>query len=297
MKIFNFFTSRKSTRAGKKTGRKQSDPRQRRSAKLWKERLRRYGIASLVAVLAIWLGTLGFVSGSFSKFGNWAQNGLTQQFYQQTANAGFKVNDILVHGRTHTDADTLLATLDIEKGVSVFSVDLEEARRKLEEISWIDRARLARRLPDTIYVEIKEHTPVALWQFKKELSVIDQNGLILTTENLDTFKHLPLVVGADAPEHVVELLALMQAEPEIADYLEAAVRIGSRRWDLRLKNGLRVKLPEENVELALRKLVKAQEDENLFERNISSVDLRLPDKMIVDTAETETTTTKKQKSI
>ena len=254
--------------------------RTRRSVKLWRSRARKIVLVTALAGVTIWLVAIGWVSNSYSRAWHWTE----QKVYTRTAALGFRVDDILVDGRVNTPAQELLAKLGIRQGQSIFSVDLDQAQRNLETIPWIDHAYIARRLPDKIYIRLKERTPIALWQFRKQLSVIDQDGIVLTDHDLDRFKSLPMVVGEDAPQHVAELVGLLNAEPEIAHYLEAAVRVGHRRWNLQLKNHLLVKLPEKNVELALRRLVLAQQQQGLFDKNISVVDLRLPDRMVVEPA-------------
>jgi cell division protein FtsQ len=114
------------------------------------------------------------------------------------------------------------------------------------------------------------------------MSLIDDEGRTLTSDNLDEFQSLPLVVGEDAPEHTADLLKLLGAEPSVADRIASAVRVGGRRWDLRLKNGMTVKLPEKDAELALSRLAKEEADRRLFNRQITSIDLRLPDEMVVE---------------
>jgi len=152
---------------------------------------------------------------------------------------------------------------------------------------------VTRRLPATIVVEITERVPAALWQYQKKISVIDLSGRALTSKNLEAYKSLPLVVGEDAPLHIAGFLALMQAEPDVARELASAVRVGGRRWDLRLKNGLLVKLPEQDTELALRKLASQQVKNGLFGKDILAVDLRIPDQMVVEPAVTAQGTAKK----
>lgn len=259
-----------------------SDTRARRSIKVWKSRARRFILGACLALFVLWAGAVGWASGSFTRASDWA----TESFDQASASLGFTVDEVLVQGRHHTDAALLLEKIDIAEGAPIFSVDLLQARAAIEEIPWVSSARVSRRLPNRVYVELTEREPAALWQYKKQLSVIDADGVVLTGHNLDKYRDLPLLVGEDAPLHVKAMVTLLRAEPEIAHRLEAAMRVGGRRWDLRLKNGMHVKLPEQNVELALRRLMAAQEKGGLFDRGVSVVDLRLPEKLVVDLNET-----------
>lgn len=199
-----------------------------------------------------------------------------------TANAGFKVKDILVTGRSQIPAEELLSRLSIKADDPIFGIRMEEAQKSLTDIPWVKDVIISRRLPDKIIIELKERVPVALWQYQKKISVIDQEGIVLTSAALDRYQQLPLVVGEDAPKYTPELMNLLSAEPAIADLLTSAVRVGGRRWDLHLKNNMSVKLPEQNVELALRHLVTAGEQKNIFDRQIISIDLRQPEKIVVE---------------
>lgn len=115
---------------------------------------------------------------------------------------------------------------------------------------------------------------MALWQRNKQLSLIDTHGVILTDKNLGDFKDYIVVVGADVPERAPDFMKLLAAEPEILNKIEAAKSISGRRWDITLKSGAVVKLPENEIPLALRRLAKMQEEENIMDKDISVIDVR-----------------------
>ncbi len=256
------------------------DSRSRRNARLRLLRLRKFGLLAGVVALIGAAGFTGYHSGSFKKISAW----VVTQTLDRTAAAGFKVKDILVTGRQQIPAEELLAHLSIKENMPIFGVDIAEAQQSLADITWIKDVSISRRLPDKIIVELKERTPAALWQYRQKISVIDRDGVVLTSDNLDAWQSLPLVVGESAPQSTAGLLDLLNAEPAIAALLVSAVRVGGRRWDLRLQNGIAVKLPEQDTELALRRLATAEEQKHIFDRNIVSIDLRQPEKMMVSPA-------------
>ena len=61
----------------------------------------------------------------------------------------------------------------------------------------------------------------------------------------------------------------------------AAVLIAERRWNLRLKNGIDVRLPESGVDQALAELITLDHDKKLMSRDLVAIDLRLPDRITV----------------
>lgn len=253
----------------------------RRHARLWAQKLKTIGFFGGGFVVVTGLLLWAWLSGAILSAGSWIHD----KTLATTAAAGFTVEEILVTGRARVSPDDLLARLNIQMGEPIFDVSIAEGQQRIAESSWIDSVTVARRLPDTIVVNITERQPVALWQYQKKISLIDADGHVLAHDNLDAYNDLPLVVGEHAAENVLALLGLLRAEPEIAEQLTAAVRIGNRRWDLKLQNGLLVKLPEDNVELALRKLALSHKNNNLLERDLKLIDLRIPEKLVVEPME------------
>lgn len=253
----------------------------RRHARLWAQQLKTIGLFGGGFLALTGLLLWAWLSGAILSAGSWIHD----KTLSVTAAAGFTVDEILVTGRSRIAPEDLLARLNIHVGDPIFDVSIAEGQQKIAESSWIDSVTVSRRLPDTIVVAIKERQPAALWQYQKKISLIDAQGYVLSQDNLDTYNDLPLVVGEHAPENVLALLGLLRAEPEIAEMLTAAVRVGNRRWDLQLQNGLLVKLPEENVELALRKLALSHKNKNLLERDLKQIDLRIPEKLVIEPVE------------
>ena len=260
-----------------KFSKKRGNARSRRKSRVWRARFHKslFWTGVLAAVAA--LGFVGYHNDFFKK----TEARIITEILTRTAGAGFKVKEILVTGREQVPVDELLACLNIREDMPIFGINIIEARKSLVVLPWVRDVSISRRLPDTIIVELKERVPVALWQYQKEISVIDRNGIFLTSDNLNIWKRLPLVVGEDAPEHMNELFALLNVEPEISNVLVSAVRMGGRRWDLHLKNGISVKLPEQDQALALRRLALLVEQGNILNRNIKRIDMRQSEKIVV----------------
>lgn len=212
-------------------------------------------------------------------------NDATEEFYRVSAANGFYVRDVLVEGRVYADPALLLALLNVSRGDPVFAFNPESARLMLERHEWIESARVERRLPGLVYVHLRERQPFALWQHQGRLRLIDSYGVVITdsTEDMARFQSLPLVVGDGAAPAARHLLGLMQAEPLLMERLEAAVYVGGRRWDLKMKSGAMIRLPESDLALALRRLAGAQEQDRLIDGALESIDLREANRMIVRT--------------
>jgi cell division protein FtsQ len=198
-----------------------------------------------------------------------------------SAKTGFRVENVEVVGRSQTDPKALLAAAGLSRGDPILAFSPTEARRRIENLPWVESAAVERRLPDTVAITIVERKPIALWQHSEKISLIDAAGAVLGTVSIETAPNLPLVVGGDAPAHASELLQLLAAYPEIGKRVQASSWIGSRRWDLKLDNGVDVRLPETGVAEAMKQLAEAEASSRLLERDVVAVDLRLGGKMIV----------------
>lgn len=269
---------------------KNSDSHSRRSTRLWLLRMRNYALITAALGLGAGSGYIGYENNFFKSYAE----RIAVNLLDRTANAGFKVNDILVTGRKEIAVDDILSRLSIMRDQPIFGIDIAAAEDSLSAIPWVKSVTISRRLPDTILVALDERTPAALWQYQKKLSLIDSEGAVLTTQNLDTWKDLPLVVGDGAEKHVATLLGMLNAEPAVAANLVSAVRIGDRRWDLRLKNNITIRLPDTDMEFALRRLAVLDQEKNIFGRDISAIDLRQPERVIVTPGTTTAATTIKK---
>jgi cell division protein FtsQ len=209
---------------------------------------------------------------------------MIRSFHAEMVDRGFKVENVLVDGRANTSLGALKFLVSIDKGQSIFQPDISELKDKLEHLIWVKSATVERRLPDTIAIRLEERKPLALWQHQGKISVIDTEGVVLSDGNLERFKNLLILVGDDAPAHAKDLVAMITAEPDLKTRVESAKWIGDRRWDLYLKNGVSVKLPEDDLGQAVRRLSNAQGEAKLMDRKIESIDLRDPLRIVVQTS-------------
>jgi cell division protein FtsQ len=192
-----------------------------------------------------------------------------------------RVQQIVINGRANTPDDQLRAALGVSVGDPILDFSVSGARDRIESLAWVAHVAVERRLPGTVVVDLQERRPFAIWQKDHKFLLIDRNGEVVTNEAVEQFSKLPLVVGAGAPPHAAELLDDLSKVADIADRVEAAIRVGERRWNLRLKNGITIMLPEEHQDLALAKLHELEQSQALLDRPLIFVDLRLPDRMTV----------------
>jgi cell division protein FtsQ len=197
-----------------------------------------------------------------------------------TAASGLRVTDVVIEGRANTPEPLLRAAIGINKGDPILGFSLDDTRARIETIPWVEQATVERRLPGTVVINLKERAPFAIWQNQGKFVLVDRNGQIVTNQDVAAFRRLPLIVGLGAPAAAAELLDALQDRPALAEKVAAAVRVGERRWNLRMTNGTDVMLPEGHVIVALDRLIELQRDHAVLERPLAAIDLRLGDRLV-----------------
>ncbi|MEZ5918739.1 MAG: FtsQ-type POTRA domain-containing protein [Alphaproteobacteria bacterium] len=240
---------------------------------------RRFGFVLGALALLLWGGAWFFLSEADERVAVWGH----EKTLGITAGLGFTVKDVLIEGRTYSDPETIKALVNVRKGDPLFAFDPAEAKALIEKISWIRSAHVERRLPGTIYIRVQERKPLALWQKYGKLRLLDGRGEVIVSGDMGRFENLVIVIGDDAPQNAPALLSDLAAEPLLYERTKAAQRVSGRRWDLTLDGDVRIKLPEKDLGLALRRLALAQEEEQLLDKDVTSVDLREADRMIIRT--------------
>jgi cell division protein FtsQ len=247
---------------------------------VWSWRRQRWLVQALVVgslVLGIGLA-IWQLSGVVSRE---ASGIAARTFENATLATGFTLDSVVVTGRTRTDPAQILAAIGVAKGGPILNVDPQQVRERLEALDWIDHANVRRILPGRIEIEIHESVPFAVWQQDGHFSLIDARGHRITSNNVSAFAHLPLVVGAGAADKAAELFALLETQPALKNRVQAAVRVGDRRWNICFENNVELMLPETGYAEAWAKFANIEADQRLLARAISHVDMRLKDKLVV----------------
>jgi cell division protein FtsQ len=199
--------------------------------------------------------------------------------------AGFRITTVAINGRKQLSQDEVLAIGGVTGRSSLLFLDAATVRDKLKANPWISDATILKLYPGQLQIDIVERSAFALWQQDGRLSVIADDGAVLETYVSHRFVTLPLVVGKGAAPRARDFLALLDRYPQVRSVTKAAIFVGERRWNLRLKDGLDVRLPENDVGNALVALSKLDKEEKLFSRDIAAIDMRLPDRLTVQLSE------------
>ena len=206
-----------------------------------------------------------------------------QQAADIAARAGFEVEKVEVRGVERMDE---LPVYNIALGQvdrSMLSLDLPHVRAEMLKLGWVKDARISRRLPDTLVVDIVERDPVAVWQHDGQLHLIDVSGVVLQTVSASAMPDLPLVVGPNANRQTAGLNKLMENAPALKPMLAGATWVGNRRWDLRFQSRETLSLPEGDTQSASALVNFARMDgvNRLLGRGIVKFDMRDPDRFVL----------------
>ncbi|QIL03071.1 FtsQ-type POTRA domain-containing protein [Sphingomonas sinipercae] len=201
---------------------------------------------------------------------------------EAVGNAGFRVSSVDIRGTQHMDSAPVYAVALDQKTRALPLVDVSAIREQLLRYGWVKDARVSRRFPDTLVVDIVERTPAALWQDRNRLALIDADGVVLERVPVDQMPDLPLLIGPGANLRERDLSRLMASVPTLKPQLVSANWVGGRRWDLQFQSGETVLLPEGKAgAAALTKFAEMDKSTGLLGRGMLRFDLRLGDKMIV----------------
>lgn len=196
--------------------------------------------------------------------------------------AGFVVRQVEITGAINQPRLSIYREILEGGSDSMLLTDLQAMRTRLQALPWVKTVSIARRWPDRLEVRVTERAPAALWQQHGRIRLIDAEGILLPADDLSQFPNLPLVVGAGAKDEAAGLLKLVAAHPELAKDMQAALWIGQRRWDMRMKSGETISLPEgKAAAAALMRFAEIHRDTPLLGRGFVRFDLRVADKMVV----------------
>ncbi len=199
---------------------------------------------------------------------------------------GFGVKRVVVEGQKNATDFAITTALGAGPETFMLAFGTHAAKDRLEAVPWIRHARVMRLLPSTLQVEIEERDPYAIWQNKRQTFVVDSEGVVLAPALPQAFPELPLVVGEGAGKHAAALYQTLAPYKDLRRRMLAALRVGDRRWTLKLRTGTEIMLPDGNIEMALDALEKLERERGVFQQDIAAIDMRLHDRITLRLRET-----------
>ncbi len=242
------------------------------------------------------LQSLGFTPGTARRIGNWTLAGMTvavviaavlafrlpqmlgMAIGEGVGGAGFTMRRVEIKGAHRVSRLAIYNVAFDQDSMAMPLVDLEATRARLLEFGWIREARVSRRLPDTLVVDVIERQPAAIWQNNRQLILIDAEGVELEPVRIEAMPDLPLLIGPAANRHVAALDALLAAVPRLRPQVAGATWVGRRRWDIRFQSGELLTLPEgdEAARRAISRFAMMDQQDPLLGRGFARIDMRDP---------------------
>ena len=251
----------------------------KRFSNLWAAQLRaaRHRLSYLFKMTAITLAGLACLAiaalGVFGQLDDASEMAIAQTRSQLTS-AGYTIGWLDVVGSTHYTSDEVASLIGIEPGIGLSELDLESAKATLEAQSWIKSAELARLWPNRLAVIIDERQAFAVWQNEQIHHVIDATGQIIVDADPIDYSDLPQLVGLGANEQAGDFVPALLSYQRIASVTTHILRVGERRWSLRLVNGTEVLLPQVEATSALATLNALDQERGLLDYDAQIIDFR-----------------------
>lgn len=246
-------------------------------------RKKRILIGAFLSLILIGIGGVSFVpsfqnyfESSKSRAINWMHN-----LSNGTARVvGFSVQNIQVSGLRYTSKLDVLRVLSLDYGDNMFGVNTQVLLESLKKIGWIEHVTIQKKFPNTIDISIQEYKPYALWQYKNQVHVVAETGVVIPNADPKHFTDLPLVVGEKANFQCKGLFSILMDYPAFKDLVISAQYMYGRRWRLYFSTNVIVDLPEENIGDTIHKMYTLHQKQKILDRDVEIIDTRVPNKLV-----------------
>jgi cell division protein FtsQ len=199
-----------------------------------------------------------------------------------------------ISGNRYLSREEILERAGITAQTSLLLLDAEAVRATLKEDARVAQASVRKFYPDRLEIVIEEREAFARWQRGGKLHLIARDGTVLESDIGGKSVDLPLVIGLGAEKRAAALLDLVERFPSVREVTRAGILVAERRWNLRLKNGIDIRLPEEDPALALERLVSLDKSQQIMTRDVTVIDLRVPDRVAVGLSDEAAASLKKR---
>ena len=205
------------------------------------------------------------------------------KFYNDT----FAIREIKIAGTNNLSSENILKASGLKLSQNLFELSVNRVRQNLEQMSWVKSAVVRRTIPSKIEISIVERVPIAYWQNKDQLFLVDDDGVLLPTDIVKSFNSLPISTGDNAGKAIPQFLKIIRQFPKIEQQIIFCTFLGNRRWNIQISRGLLIKLPEENVSDALAILQRMANKDGYFSSDIAVIDLRVPGRVMISKRKVE----------
>ena len=176
----------------------------------------------------------------------------------------------------YTSKDRLKEILTPEMMRGFYHADMDSIHHLISELPLVETVDVKRVWPDAVHIKITEQKPIVRWG---DNALLNKQGEVLTPDNIDEFKNLPLITGpAGQEKKLLEIMKGVYIVLKDKSMQLAEFHVNDRRaWQIKLANGLEMQLgrktPLENMQRFLKTMDLLGEEQLAM---IASVDARYP---------------------
>ena len=189
----------------------------------------------------------------------------------------FMLSALSIQGSSDSLNAEIREILGLNFPISSFDLDLADLRNKVLSLPPVETAEVRLEGSSILHVKVKEKVPALLLKDDTGIHVLNKNGdYIRPLLSTEYGSKLPVITGEGAQKAAAEAFILFSALYDKLDEVRGLVLVGGRRWNIVLKSGQVIMLPEKKPEQAVQKILILDKAEKILSRDIAVFDFRLP---------------------
>ncbi len=182
--------------------------------------------------------------------------------------------NLIVLGNNYIDKKSLVYELKTKLDEDINSNNLSIISDVLNKKNLIKKFIITKTSNDLITIKIEEKNIIGLLNIENNNYLIDEFNNIIETKITPNLFHLPVFIGKNSNKNASVILDLIKESNINLNYLSFSF-VNQRRWNINLKNGVKILLPETKVLDTLKLLNRVASKYNILNGNFIEIDMRI----------------------
>jgi len=192
----------------------------------------------------------------------------------------FMVEALSIEGASDSLNSEIREVLGLRFPISSFDLDLADLQKRILSLPPVEIAEAHIKGGGILHLKVGEKAPALLLRKESGFAVLDEYGqYIRSVPSREYFFDLPVIAGEGAESVASQAMTIFTAINKKFDQVRGLVFVGQRRWNIIMKTGQVVMLPENNPAQAVQKILILDEAEQILSRDIAVFDFRLPSRI------------------
>ena len=183
-------------------------------------------------------------------------------------------SNLIVLGNNYIDKKSLIYELKTKLDEGKNSNNLDLISNILNKKNLIKKFIITKTSNNLITIKIEEKNIIGLLNIENNNYLIDEFNNIIETKITPNLFHLPVFIGKNSNKNASVILNLIKESDINLNYLSFSF-VDQRRWNINLKNGVKILLPETKVLDTLKLLKKVKSKYNILNGNFIEIDMRI----------------------